>query len=180
MLRWKQVASQFGHTKNREQTPGIGYKRLKNNLIVELEIGSIHNQDRKSVINSTWAKYRSKHPRCLRILDAQTLQWVTEPVKHFWDKECFAIYEPGKDVRYNTIWEPDVDIVCGPGIHYFLTLEAAFCYDLVRTAVFVRDVTDVFEYDQNGQPSGCWNYYTDGCYSSYRCFFAMSLKDLQL
>jgi hypothetical protein len=155
---FKEVAAAFGHRKRLESKPGIGYKRLPKDLIVELEIGPVHNQCRSRMVNENWAKCRAKQPRCLRILDTLTMEWVQTPVQHFWDTHSFAIYEPGQEVRYNTEWEPDVTVICGPGIHYFLTLEAAFCYDLLRTTIFVRVQDGQYcAFDDNGHKGPMWD-----------------------
>jgi hypothetical protein len=171
MLHWKQVASAFGHTQNFEQKEGIGYKRLRNDLIVELEFGSVTNEHRARIVDKKWAKYRAKQPKCLRMLNTLTMEWITKEITHFWDKTSFAIYEPGKEVFYNTPWDTRINVICGSGIHYFLTLEAAYCYDMFRTAIFLREGPCHVDIDGNG--GRC-------CVSDGLVSISISLEELHL
>lgn len=61
-----------------------------------------------------------------------------------------TLYEVGKYVKPHDAYDPNIEIICASGIHYFLTAKAALSYDFWygRCSVYEKDVTK--KYDDNG------------------------------
>lgn len=116
-----------------EQQPShIGYKVCRINkydneiVIVKLMILGNNNEDRSDVFDPETAKMRSSEVKVLEIYKKENCKVKRYPT-------AVSIYDPDFTYTLNeTIKIKNYDtrkyVVCSPGIHYFLTEEAALCY----------------------------------------------------
>jgi hypothetical protein len=162
LQEWKEVKAAFG-TDHLEIKPGIGYKQL-NGYIAKLSFGTENNLDRYGIKARQWSKFRAKDVKCVSIWCLTTKTWYKKEIKNiFFDFESslrfFATYEEGKEVVYDNKYSDDINQVCAGGIHFFLTLEAAFFYDRsVQHIVFEcpeKECSDLFSLDSNGKFRFC-------------------------
>ncbi len=111
----------------RSSEPKIGYKKLKDGWLCELEILGTHNETRKSVKDPNFAKFRTNKVKVLSISRFSQLQEPQTCAKgeSLWKKPL--IYNVGEIVEEKE-FDNDLDEVCSGGIHYFLTKEAAVCF----------------------------------------------------
>jgi hypothetical protein len=93
------------------------------------------NESRKSVINQNRAKFRCNGLLVVTIFDL-TSQVIVNHIMHKTDLMLrrtilthLTHYEVGKIVKPDW-FDSDLNDVCAHGIHYFLTLESAFFYDI--------------------------------------------------
>jgi len=101
----------------------IGYKKLKNDLIATLHIVGKTNQDRK-VVDRLHAKYRTDRVRVISIKHAFTGEQFSQGVS-IHDKSF--IYQVDKEVAVDCTLD---STMCAAGIHYFLTEEAAWSWQI--------------------------------------------------
>jgi hypothetical protein len=93
--------------------------------------GFICNESRCSVINKNFAKFRCNGLLVVSIFDLflkENLYSIIHETKVRSSKICTE-YKVGYVVTPN-YFDENIENVCAPGIHYFLTYEAARCYDL--------------------------------------------------
>ena len=131
-------------------------KKIKNTITNEMRI----------VKDKAHAKYRANKLLVVDIIN------MNDPSQR---KECIIncfesieqTYEINKITTCND-FNPDINVICGGGIHYFTTLECAFYYGRI-----IKDGKFMIWYDNgekkaegyvtDGQPSGIWiGWYTDG------------------
>ncbi len=89
--------------------------------------GFISNENRSEVIDKNFAKFRANRFFVKDIINYTTLQHLSV-IYHQWEGTGI-IYKVG------TIIEPDdfdfmLNYICSHGIHYYLTLEAAFYHEM--------------------------------------------------
>jgi hypothetical protein len=134
------------------------FKRIHDCLIA-LELTNLDtitpetNEDRV-VADSRFAKYRTQFAYVTCIFDIRKKEYV------------FSVLNLPRCVRYQVNhwmladgFEPNHDIVCGSGIHYFNTLEAAFFYVELEHPVY-QEQTEV-TFGENGhlvsvRENGVW------------------------
>lgn len=125
----------------------IGYKKLRNNLIAELEILGDNNENRSDIVDSINAKYRCSKVRVLSIKDYDGK--AHEEGRSLYNGEF--IYKVGEIIE--TEYDKDIDKVCSSGIHYFLSYERAEKYEANMPLDF----------------TGCWVYYYDNGQLESKC-----------
>jgi antitoxin component YwqK of YwqJK toxin-antitoxin module len=105
----------------------IGYKKARNNILVTLQIpyDAKHNIDRKNIINKQYAKYRCSHATVTDIIDLNNNTSIDKAISL---NDSNFIYTIGQDVVCDT-FEPDLEIVCCEGIHFFLDKHRATFYE---------------------------------------------------
>lgn len=99
-----------------------GYKILRDNLLCVLSIDPlIANLDRQDVVDKNFAKFRCQRAKVTKIYDLSTHVSCPQGSSIF---DPNFIYTNGHYVNvYN--YEKDADSICAPGIHFFLSKEAA-------------------------------------------------------
>ena len=104
-----------------------------------------NNESRKGVQNANFAKFRCNGLVPVVIFDLRMGRQVSE-VSH-WTVICGTrtLYKIGQLVEPATKYWDGLDI-CAPGIHYFLTAEAALGYDLRLFSCSLNGVS----YNENG------------------------------
>lgn len=105
----------------------IGYKKLRYNLIAKLEIRGKNNQDRNNVKNVMYAKHRCSEALVLEIYDM--FDKSTKKIGSSMRDPLFK-YKVGEIVKPDADYDTFLNDVCSTGIHYFLTEEVAFFYEL--------------------------------------------------
>jgi antitoxin component YwqK of YwqJK toxin-antitoxin module len=142
----------------------VGYKKACDNRIVVLEILGKNNENRKSIVNRDYAKMRCSEARVLDIYSIDDFEKKFTEAKSLHNADF--IYRVGEIVRplkYNS----NIETVCGGGIHYFLSREAAIGYGnqnmgrYTGESITADDSGKVLShyYYKNGQPHGrCTNY----------------------
>jgi antitoxin component YwqK of YwqJK toxin-antitoxin module len=105
----------------------IGYKKCRDNKLVILEILGENNEERDGVSDKYYAKMRCSKAKVLWIfdMDDDTIQY----------DEAYGIYNPKFRYEVGQIVEPDhfnpnLNTICGGGIHYFLSSDGAYMYNL--------------------------------------------------
>jgi len=100
-----------------------GFKKLRDNLIAELEILGENNEQRKGAIVKETAKYRCSKAKVLSITDIKGKSYE----KGYSIYDSNFLYEVGKVIQ--TKYDPDIEEVCSEGIHYFKIKKCALTYE---------------------------------------------------
>lgn len=104
----------------------VGYKKLRNDWIAKLEILGENNESRV-VVDSNYAKYRTSKARVLKIF-----KYSNDKIKVLNKGSVGSIYTQSFRYRVGEVveahFDPNVKKVCGSGIHYYKTLDAARRY----------------------------------------------------
>ena len=117
----------------------IGYKKAADGFIVKLEILGENNENRSGIKpeHVPFAKYRCSEALVLAIYHWKTGEPAIEVVSLSYG---IITWENGKIVDYGKViykmnekvciynYDPNPDIICGPGIHYFKSEEPAIMY----------------------------------------------------
>jgi hypothetical protein len=135
--------------------PNQVFKKCKSeetghDYIVMLEkpvIDFICNESRKSVINKNTAKFRCNGLIVVTIFDLVS-QVTVNSITHKTDLifQRVTHYEVGKVVKPDW-FDFELDQICTHGIHYFLTLKAAFGYDIEHGGCVINGLL----FDNNGK-----------------------------
>lgn len=104
------------------------FKTLSDNFIAILKKldDTITNEDRFGVIFKENAKFRANKLECIQIFS----KFDPKDTRRI-GYSLFSgfIYEVGKIILPDN-YDENIDIICAPGIHYFLSLNATFYYDM--------------------------------------------------
>jgi len=112
--------------------------RFVSKVIVKLEIlNDMHNENRSSICDKQWAKYRCESARVLSIESRDGNESFKSAISFHTDKRRPLTYNVGEVVRAHT-WDKNIEKVCAGGIHYFLSREAAHRYNYIGGKVFGR------------------------------------------
>ncbi len=111
------------------------------------------NESRQWVTDSKWAKFRCNGLIVLIIYDLVTNITLDEIWHLNHNSNCMTNYKVNTFVKPNG-FDSDLDRVCGQGIHYFLTPEAAESYSFYWGCIVIDDK----KYNENGK---CIDYNTD-------------------
>ena len=117
-------------------TEHLGYKMCRDRRLVTLKITGETNEDRPGVVDRQHAKFRTSSAIVVFIerVDAEG-EFAADPsccdisfatATSLYDKSF--VYYFGKEITDTKFHNTPPDEVCGRGIHYFLTREAAFHY----------------------------------------------------
>ena len=104
----------------------IGYKKLQNGYIAELEILGKTNENRKNIANPQYAKYRTSKVKVLKIFYMNDETQVIKQMSELHDENF--IYIEGKEIDVD--YDEDVNEVCSRGIYYFKTPYQAKMWNL--------------------------------------------------
>ncbi len=91
------------------------------------------NEGRENIINKQFAKYRANGFYVQAIIDYNTLEEIGILIHYY--KKKHIIYEVGKLVTPDH-FDNNLNLICGRGIHYFITLRAAYYYDSKKLTSF--------------------------------------------
>ena len=119
----------------------IGYKKVcyyKNNIlaghaIAILEIPKANNRNtmsRTNIKDPFCAKYRCERAYVLKMFDIETGERVEKASSCF--RRAF-IYRIGEWVESG--FDSNIENVCGPGIHYFISIECAKYFNIWHTII---------------------------------------------
>ena len=133
----------------------IGYKIASSEgkrVLVTLEIpsGANTNLDRKDVKDKLYAKYRCDKAFVLCIEDEEGIKYKSASTSIFSFKKIK--YVVGEEI-FEKDYDKDVNVVCGEGIHFFLTKEVALLYGL-----HYLDEGEYKDWHSNGQLRVLSNY----------------------
>ncbi len=112
----------------------IGYKIASTEdgkrALVTLKIGSDSNTNlyRNDIVDKMYAKYRCDKATVVSIVICDTDEPVTWAYTSFYTDKRIK-YIVGEDV-VEPSYNKDIDVVCGEGIHFFLSKEVAMLYGL--------------------------------------------------
>ncbi len=122
------IAMQKHCTKYLNQPKLYVFKKCLNGFIVVFKKPNfcLSNEMRTDVVNSNFAKFRGSEFIVEDIIHMITLEHI-QKLNHYF-QHTKIIYEVGKLVQPN-FFDCDINIVCGYGIHYYRSLEAAFYHD---------------------------------------------------
>ena len=105
----------------------IGYKKIQNGYIVKLRIEGLNNELRDSVKNVKTAKHRCSNAFVLDIYHMNDDKNKIDQGYGLRDKTF--LYKVGEYVEV-TYYNNDLEKVCSTGIHYFLSEEPAFYWEI--------------------------------------------------
>ncbi len=131
----------------------VVFKRCSDNILVlkrPLE-NFQSNEKRKDVFDPNFAKFRCNGLFVVEIIEVTNVFKNLLSINHKWNSTKIR-YTVGEIVKPD-YFDFDLDLVCGHGIHYFLTLEAAFYYE----CRFVKN-GKLIHYYENGAKSIEENY----------------------
>jgi len=112
--------------------PNVCFKRC-DHVIVGMQRAKRDNVMRH-VEDKRYAKFRTEYISQVMFLYDTVKKQTLDKHHHCWGTS-WIWYEHGKPVQPNG-YHPDIDKTCAPGIHFFLTLEAALCYDPEECSCF--------------------------------------------
>ena len=108
------------------------------------------NETRSGVVNKQCAKFRASAVQTLAIIDIGTGQRV-QSIEHTNHRFAFdAIYTVGEQTLPHK-YEPNVEAVCAPGIHYFLDWKMALNYSIQEAHIIEISDGKVWFYDESGR-----------------------------
>src|SRR3972149_3097573 len=104
------------------------YKGCRNGMVVTLEIDpkDLNNMGRSHVVDPNHAKYRCQSARVVGIEHVLTGETAEKATSGYDDQFCYKVGEMIEEPEYST----KIEIVCGKGIHFYLTKEPAVFYAL--------------------------------------------------
>lgn len=102
------------------------YKRIREYIIVMRKPLDFFkcNEMRKDVKNKYFAKMRANYLFVVAIIHCQTLTYI-QSIMHQFNEYPSLVYRVNQCVIPDN-YDADIDCVCTFGIHYFLSLEAAY------------------------------------------------------
>ncbi len=100
------------------------YKACQHSIVtMELVGGSKSNENRSNVFDPNYAKFRTNKIKVITIINVLTNEeMITDNSMH----ESNLLYKVGEIIESD--YTDDAEIVCGKGIHYFKTYDAALSY----------------------------------------------------
>jgi len=99
----------------------LGYKKCRDDVIVTLEILGDTNRDRPDVINADYAKFRTNKAKVVAI---ESMEFPRKRLRSATSLHTQNfVYNVGRIIEVNV--SDDWNEVCGPGIHYYKTKDAA-------------------------------------------------------
>ncbi len=124
------------------------YKRCGSSIIIVLNYTneSITNEKRSNIVNEKFAKFRANELMVECILNIQTNE---KPLHYLHEWGNIQIdYIIGQVVKTKEAFNLNLHIVCGSGIHYFKSLDAAFFYvDIPKyTGKWIYSYSNGFQY----------------------------------
>lgn len=137
------------------QDPRYVYKKCRDDYMVILKkpLDIMTNENRKSVKNPLFAKFRADK------LDVMLIFNTIEPTKTITIAysifDCDFKYDVGKQI--SETYDTNDEIICGQGIHYFKTIEAAFYYEL-STTILENNYGRYIKCHDNGNINYCVKY----------------------
>lgn len=145
----------MGNTLTNRQPKHIGYKNA-HGYIIKLEILGENNEDRHNVEDWRYAKFRCQKAKVLEIYHP-TRTTRKKTIHSSWDRKFK--YTIGEIVEVND-YNPTKSIICGSGIHYYLTEIAAISHgglphNYTGTIIEASDNGGLFSKTQfiHGRPS---------------------------
>ena len=135
------------------------YKACANSIVtLELLSDSVTNEQRKGVINSDLAKFRTNKAKVVSIVNPETKEQLNDDCSKYYPLFVYKdyplfVYKVGEVIE--TGFDRNVDEVCSRGIHYFKTYEAALSWYYQDHKKTNGKYT---EYYDNGQKQCEWNY----------------------
>lgn len=138
----------------------IGYKKLRDDRIAELEIYKPNNEKRYFIHDSRYAKMRCASAKVLDIYSVSDFskKFTTGNSEHDYN----FIYTVGQIVT--AVYDSDPNSICAGGIHYFLDREAAIGYNH-RSKQYLRGFTGYLVITIEADGSGAEReYYKNGQY----------------
>ncbi len=121
------------------------YKQLRNRKICVLQITGKNNEER-NVVDRNYAKYRTEEALVCKIfsMDDESRESKIGYSTYSWN----FTYTVGSLVT--TEYEDNPDEVCGDGIHYYTTIDAAMCFHAAWMGNF-DEFSDKILYGDDGQ-----------------------------
>ena len=160
------------------------YKGCRNGMVVTLEIDSKgqNNMKRSGVVDPNHAVYRCQSARVVGIEHALTGETAEKAISDFDGQFCYRVGEMIEEPEYST----KIEIVCGKGIHFYLTKEPAVFYALGLMG-FKGYTGEVKSWHANGQrwahgwfKDGKWDGEWEAWYASGKRSFHGWYKDGKL
>ncbi len=83
------------------------------------------NENRKGVKNAKYAKFRCNGLIVIKIYDLRNQKFINQVCNHF---QCYKLTYTVNNLVVPNYYETNMQEICAPGIHYFLTFEQALRY----------------------------------------------------
>jgi|SRR3989304_6866905 len=99
------------------------YKGCRDGMVVTLKIdrNGLNNLERKGVVDPNHAKFRCQKAEVVGIVSMVTKETAEMAISGRDEHFCYGVGEMVEEPEYNA----EIEIVCGNGIHFFLTEESA-------------------------------------------------------
>jgi hypothetical protein len=119
------LAELYRECKNKKH---MCFKRCGNVIVgMQFDPDKQSTLNRNGIVDRRYAKFRSE--RISEVVFLYEPHWKTTLTqwRHIFANSA-VMYAKGKSVQPNS-FDTDIQAICAPGIHFFLTLEAALCYE---------------------------------------------------
>lgn len=106
--------------------PKYVFKSAQNHIVVLMKIeNTITNENREYVVYKKYAKFRGNYLKCVKIFSKCSPLNCTEKISSLW---CSSFEYKVNEIIFVDNYDEDINNICAPGIHYFLSVEPAFFY----------------------------------------------------
>lgn len=151
--------------------PSYVYKSCSDIWLVVMQKleDSENNEGRDKVKDPDFAKFRASKLKVIEIINKYEPDVTTQSFTHEFGSEKtgkkLTEYKVG-EIVYPDVYDEDIDVVCGGGIHYFKTIKRAYTYKIPKdyTGFVVRYFDDGIKSREgfflNGKLNGFWTYYS--------------------
>ncbi len=134
------------------------YKACRNSIVtLQLLPDSVTNESRENIHDPNHAKFRTDEAKVIDIVNPLTNESLSQDVSLY---DPHFIYKKGEII--STYFDRKPDIVCGDGIHYFKTYEAALSW-------YVRE--------KNIKLDGSWRNWDEGGQLKYEKTYKNGKED---
>lgn len=143
------------------KTKKTQYPERKWLVVMEKLSSTITNEDRESLKDARFAKFRANELKVVKIINMTKPGFAKTKIRNYYEDDI-TIYEVGEIVKPNS-YDIYKNEVCSNGIHYFKTLMPAYFYGYKKSAKFYEWYDDgniciVGQY-KNNIKTGEWRYY---------------------
>ena len=115
-------------------------------MTLEIDPNGPNNMERGGVVHRDYAKYRCRSAKVIKIENVLTGETAKIATSGHDEQFCYKVGEMVEEPYYNT----EIEIVCGEGIHFFMTKEPAVFYALLLMK-FEGYTGEWMEWCDNGQ-----------------------------
>lgn len=148
-------------------TSHVGYKKCCDDRIVKLEILGENNEGRSGIVDRKYAKFRCEQVLVLDIYHSETKEKFQSATTYYDKYFEYTLLSVAKPHNYDT----NIDKVCGEGIHYYLSEEAAIHHNIYMSCVVFETDTQFTSYNDNGGISAEYNMLNGEIHGEYKSYY---------